>query len=59
MQAKIREIIMHTDAHKMLKPLHSKGASLDKNNEVKGLITIGDSKSDIDCAPAIKVCAFP
>jgi hypothetical protein len=27
--------------------------------QVKGLLTIGDSKSDIDCAPAIKVCAFP
>lgn len=27
--------------------------------QVKGLIAIGDSKSDIDCAPAIKVCAFP
>jgi hypothetical protein len=29
------------------------------HSQVKGLITIGDSKSDIDCAPAIKVCAFP
>ena len=26
---------------------------------VNGLIAIGDSKSDIDCTPAIKPCAFP
>jgi hypothetical protein len=29
------------------------------HSQVKGLITIGDSKPDIEFAPAIKVCAFP
>jgi len=29
------------------------------NSQVNGLIAIGDNKSDKDCAPAIKVCAFP
>jgi len=29
------------------------------HSQVKGLIKIGDSKPDIEFAPAIKVCAFP
>ncbi|KAK7343908.1 hypothetical protein VNO77_13018 [Canavalia gladiata] len=61
-KTKFVELTMHMDAHIMLKPLHSKGALIDKNKAetaVNGLIAIGDSKSDIDCVPAIKVCAFP
>lgn len=31
-EKEFRELTMHMDAHKILKPLHSKGALLDKNH---------------------------
>lgn len=58
-KAQHKEIIMHKDAHIILKPLQSKGALLDKNHDVNGLIASGDNKLAIDWTPAINPCAFP
>ena len=46
-------------ALRIVKGFYKQLAKVLFHSQVNGLIAIGDSKSDTDCVPAMKVCAFP